>query len=82
MSENNVNTNVEQNEQDYNEVVRVRREKLAALKEAGKDPFVLTKYDVDAYSEIIRENFEEFENDMLNVAAADIFGGDINNNIV
>ncbi len=68
MSENNVNTNVEQNEQEYNEVVRVRREKLAALKEAGKDPFVLTKYDVDAYSENIRANFEEFENKTVSIA--------------
>ncbi len=64
MSDNNVNaveTNNQQTEQEYNEVVRIRREKLAALKDAGKDPFTLTKYDVDAYSDDIRANFEQYE---------------------
>ena len=32
-------------EQDLNQLRKVRREKLAALQEAGKDPFVITKYD-------------------------------------
>ena len=69
MSDNNVNNvNNEQTEQEYNEVVRVRREKLAALKEAGKDPFVLTKFDVSAYSETIRNNFEEYENKTVTIA--------------
>ena len=61
MSDNNINVNNQQPEQDYNEVVRIRREKLANLKEAGKDPFTLTKFDVSAYSNGIRENFEEYE---------------------
>ena len=34
-------------EQDINQLLKVRREKLAELQEAGKDPFVITKYDVD-----------------------------------
>ena len=61
MSDNNINVNNQQPEQDYNEVVRIRREKLANLKEAGKDPFTLTKFDVSAYSNGIRDNFEEYE---------------------
>ena len=35
-------------EQDINQLLKVRREKLAALQENGKDPFLITKYDVDA----------------------------------
>ena len=41
-------------EQDINQLLKVRREKLAALQEAGKDPFQLTKYDVTAHSRDIK----------------------------
>ena len=69
MSENNVNVNNEQaQEQDYNEVVRVRREKLAALKELGKDPFELTKYDVNAYSDEIKADFEKYDGKTVSIA--------------
>jgi len=69
MNDNTVNTNNEQmQEQEYNEVVRVRREKLASLKAAGKDPFELTKYDVDAYSDDIRASFEEYEGKTVSIA--------------
>ena len=64
----NVNTGVEQTEQEYNEVVRIRREKLAGLKEAGKDPFTLTKFDVSAYSTAIKEKFEEYEGKTVTIA--------------
>ena len=64
----NANVNVEQNEQEYNEVVRVRREKLAGLKEMGKDPFTLTKYDVTATSTEIKGNFEAFEGKTVRIA--------------
>ena len=37
-------------EQDINQLLKVRREKLAALQEAGKNPFQITKYDVTAHS--------------------------------
>ena len=40
----NVNTNVEQTEQEYNEVVRIRREKLASLKAEGNNPYEQTSY--------------------------------------
>ena len=46
--ENNVNINAQ--EQDFSELLKIRRDKLAALREAGNDPFVITKYDVTAYS--------------------------------
>ncbi len=64
----NVNVNVEQTEQEYNEVVRIRREKLAGLKEAGKDPFTLTKYDVTAYSTDIKADFEKYDGKTVTIA--------------
>ena len=64
----NTNTNVEQTEQEYNEVVRIRREKLAGLKEAGKDPFTLTKFDVSAYSTAIKNDFEAYEGKTVTIA--------------
>ena len=64
----NTNVNVEQTEQEYNEVVRIRREKLAGLKELGKDPFTLTKYDVTATSTEIKGNFEAFEGKTVRIA--------------
>ena len=64
----NVNVNVEQTEQEYNEVVRIRREKLAGLKDAGKDPFVLTKYDVTAYSTDIKADFEKYDGKTVTIA--------------
>ena len=48
--------------QDLNEILQVRRDKLAALCEAGNDPFVKTKFDVTAESTEIKSNFEAFEN--------------------
>ncbi len=47
----------EQNK-DTNELIKVRREKLANLQEAGKDPFQITKYDVTNHSMEIKDNFE------------------------
>ncbi|MBR4282894.1 MAG: lysine--tRNA ligase, partial [Clostridia bacterium] len=61
MSEN-VNNNVqEQPEQSLSEILQIRRDKLTAMVEAGNDPFVKTKYDVDAYSTEIKENFDALE---------------------
>lgn len=60
------NANVQ--EQDLNQLLKVRREKLAALQEAGKDPFQITKYDVTHHSTDIKENFEELEGKTVRVA--------------
>ena len=46
-------------EQDVNELIKVRMNKLADLQEKGKDPFVITKYDVTHHSIDIKYNFEE-----------------------
>ena len=43
--------------EQLSELLRIRRDKLTALREAGKDPFTLTKYNVTDYSGSIKENF-------------------------
>ena len=43
----------------YSELLQIRRDKLTALQEAGRDPFCKTKYPVDAYAAEVRENFTE-----------------------
>lgn len=54
--------------EDLNELLKVRREKLAALKEAGNDPFVKTKYDVTDYSVDIKADFEKYEGNTVSLA--------------
>ena len=60
------NNNVQ--EQDINQLLKVRREKLAALQEAGKDPFQITKYDVTHHSTDIKDNFETLEGQVVRIA--------------
>ena len=55
-------------EQELNEILRLRREKLAALKEAGRDPYTVTKYDFDSDSETIKNNFDEFDGKTVKIA--------------
>lgn len=55
-------------EQDINQLLKVRREKLAALQEAGKNPFQITKYDVTAHSRDIKENYEQMEGKTVSIA--------------
>lgn len=55
-------------ELDLTEVLKVRREKLANLCEAGKDPFKITKYDVTDYSADIKEAFDAMEGKSVSVA--------------
>ncbi len=55
-------------EQDINQLLKVRREKLAALQEKGKDPFLITKYDVSHHSHEIKERFDELEGQTVSIA--------------
>ena len=48
-----------QGEQDLNEILRLRREKFENFKAEGKDPFVITKYDVTHHSQEVKDNFDE-----------------------
>ena len=54
--------------EEQNELVKVRREKLAALQAAGRDPFAITTFDRTAYAAQITESFEELENQTVSLA--------------
>ena len=54
--------------QDINQLLKVRREKLAELQENGKDPFQITKYDVTHHSQEVKEHFEELEGKSVTLA--------------
>ena len=60
--------NNQKQEQDINQLLKVRREKLSALQEAGKDPFQITKFDVTAHSADVKENFEQMEGKIVSIA--------------
>ena len=67
-NEQNVNNQGGQQEQDIHQLLKVRREKLAALQEAGRDPFKVTKYEVTYHSAEIKEHFEELEGKTVSIA--------------
>lgn len=52
---------VEQEQQDISELLQIRRDKLTALQQAGKDPFEITVCDRNAFAQDIRDRFEEIE---------------------
>ena len=69
MAENNQNNQKNGGqEQDLGQLLKVRREKLSELQAAGKDPFVITKFDVTAHSTDIKENFDELEGKEVTIA--------------
>ena len=55
-------------EQDLNQLLKVRREKLAELQANNKDPFKIVKYDVSHHSEEIKADFDALEGKMVTVA--------------
>ena len=55
-------------EKDDKKLLKVRREKLAELQAAGKDPFQITKYDVTAHSQEIKDQFDAMEGTQVSVA--------------
>ena len=55
-------------EEDLNHLLKVRREKLAELQEAGKDPFQVTKYDVTVHSSDIKEHYDQWEGKEVTIA--------------
>jgi lysyl-tRNA synthetase class 2 len=69
MAEQNQNNQPKQQpQQDMNQLLKVRREKLAELQAAGKDPFEITKYDQDVHSQEIKDNYEAFEGKEVSIA--------------
>ena len=63
MAENNKNQI-----EDVNKLEKVKREKFEELKANGKNPFVITKYDVTNHSQEIKDNYSEFENKTVSIA--------------
>ena len=54
--------------QELSEILQVRRDKLSALQQAGKDPFTITKFDVSHHSVDVTANFEALENQIVRIA--------------
>ena len=55
-------------EQDINQLLKVRREKLADLQERGKDPFQITKFDVTHHSQEVKDDFDALEGKTVTIA--------------
>lgn len=66
MEENRISA--PETEAELNEILRIRREKLAALKAAGKDPYQKVKYDRTALSADIKADYDRFENQTVGIA--------------
>lgn len=67
-AENQKQNGAQAPEQNINELLQVRRDKLAALQQAGKDPFQITKYDVTHHSEEIKADYDALEGKEVSVA--------------
>lgn len=57
-----------QPEQEMRELLQIRRDKLAALQQAGKDPYRITSYPRDHYAQQIRDHFEQLEGQQVCIA--------------
>lgn len=60
--------NLEVNEEELKEILRIRREKLKELQESGSNPFEIVRYDRDTTSKFIIDNFENTENTKVSIA--------------
>ena len=68
MAEKNKKEQTGEQEQDLSQILQVRRDKLAALQAAGKDPFQQTKFTVSAHAQEIKDHFEEMEGQPVTIA--------------
>ena len=59
---------MEEKEQNTAEVIQVRRDKLDKLVEEGKNPYEVVKYDKDAYAQVIKDNYADYENKEVSLA--------------
>ena len=62
------NRNVTEQPQDMGELLRIRRDKLKALQDEGRDPFTITKFDVTHHTQNIKDNFDALEGKPVSVA--------------
>lgn len=65
--------NKNKTQENLNHVLQGRRDKLAELQAAGKDPFQITKYDVTAHSRDVKDNFEQMEGKEVSLAGRMMF---------
>ncbi len=54
--------------EELGELLQIRRDKLSRLQSEGRDPFTVTKYDVTAYSQTVKDHFEAMENQTVSMA--------------
>ena len=73
MEEKEMAQNNQAAEQDLNQLLKVRRDKLKDLQEHGKDPFQITKYDVTSHSQEIKDNYGSMEGKEVTVAGRMMF---------
>ena len=59
--EEHISENITNSAQEMSELLRIRREKLSAMCEAGKDPYAAVKFDRSAYSTDVKENYSDYE---------------------
>ena len=57
-----------QNQQDLREILQIRRDKLAALQEAGRNPFEITRYDVSHHAQEVKDQFDQLEGQTVSLA--------------
>ena len=57
-----------QNQQDLREILQIRRDKLAALQEAGMNPFEITRYDVTHHAQEVKDQFDQLEGQTVALA--------------
>ena len=62
-----------QTQEELSALLKVRREKLENLQNEGKDPFVITKYDVTHHSQEVKDNYAELEGKEVRIAGRMMF---------
>ena len=66
--ETNRNVNEQPQAQDMGELLRIRRDKLKVLQDEGRDPFIITRFDVTHHTQDIKDNFDAMEGQAVSVA--------------
>ena len=61
MAEQNTNVTNTSEQQELGELLQIRRDKLKALQDEGRDPFQITKFDVTHHAQDIKDNFDALE---------------------
>ena len=68
MADQNTNVTNPNEQQELGELLQIRRDKLKALQDEGRDPFQITKFDVTHHAQEIKDNFDAMEGKSVKVA--------------